>query len=368
MTMKQYNKVRVLFCRCLALWALPGLFVPSAHALSDAQYRRMLKTSPAYAQAEAELGQAWKALREALAQAGLKDRFDGGTNPPARGSVLAEQREWLRSGRDREAKALRGGGSEADGYAEATRRRAASLRKQAETLIASAGAAANRAPNFPAGTRHAAYLEAARAFVEKHRMPDGSDISADLFADADFAGNSLAIRDVDGDGRPELLVKLETAPMAGMRESVFGLDENTGRFVEKLSGFPGIEYFNNGCAREGASHNQGLAGDHFWPFTLHRLNVKTGTYESMGFVDAWSEKEYPTDREDKPFPKQIDAVGDGYVYFLHTDPDADFWDVKPVDTPVYKAWIGSFLDGAVPVRVDWVPANEKGLEDLQRQE
>ena len=353
--MKQYTKARTLSWRCLALWAALGLSVPSAHALSDAQHRRMLKTSPAYAQADAELGQAWRALRETLARSGLKDRFDGGTNPPAQGSILAEQREWLRSGRDREAKALRGEGSEADGYAAATRRRAASLREQAERLTA------------PAGTRHAAYMEAARAFVREHRMPDGNDISAYLFADADFAKNSLAIRDVDGDGWPELLVRLETAPMAGMRESVFGLDEGTGRIVERLSGFPGIEYFDNGCAKEGASHNQGLAGDHFWPFTLHRLDVKTGVYESMGFVDAWSEKEFPTDRQDKPFPKQIDAVGDGYVYFLHTDPEASFWDAKPVDTPVYKAWLGDFLDGAAPVRVDWVPANAKGLEELQRQ-
>ena len=366
--MKHYTKVRALSWRCLVLWAALGLSVPSAHALSDAQHRRMLKTSPAYAQADAELGRAWRALREALVQAGLKDRFDGGTNPPARGSVLAEQREWLRSGRDREAKALRGEGSEADGYAAATRRRAACLREQAEALTAPAGAAANRAPGSPAKERHAAYMEAAWAFVREHRMPDGRDISAYLFAGADFSKNSLAIRDVDGDGRPELLVRLETAPMAGMRESVFGFNEKTGQFVEKLSGFPGIEYFNNGCAKEGASHNQGLAGDHFWPFTLHKLNVKTGVYESMGFVDAWSEKEFPTDRQDKPFPKQIDAVDDSYIYFLHTDPEASFWDAKPVDTPFYRAWLDGFLGGSTPVRVDWVPANAKGLEEMQRQE
>lgn len=104
-----------------ALGAALGLCVASAHALSDRQHRRMLRDSPAYARADAELGRAWKALRESL-----------DTDGPEWRRLLAEQREWLRSGRDREARALRGDGSEADGYAAAARERAAYLREQAE--------------------------------------------------------------------------------------------------------------------------------------------------------------------------------------------------------------------------------------------
>ena len=45
---------------------------------------------------------------------------------------------------------------------------------------------------------------------------------------------------------------------------------------------------------------------------------KTGKYEARGSVDAWSKKAYPTNpyENDKPFPQNIDAVGDGFVYFI----------------------------------------------------
>lgn len=214
----------------------------------------------------------------------------------------------------------------------------------------------------------AAYLEAARAFAQEHRLPDGEVIDPARIADRNFADNKLAIRDVDGDGRPELLVKFETAPMAGKREYVYGLDEGTGKIVEKLSGFPGIEYYDNGCAKEPRAHNQGLAGEHFWPFTLYRLDARTGRHEFMGNVDAWSEKEFPQGYGgNKPFPKQVDAVGDGYVYFINTDPETDFTD-KPADTPEYRAWLDRCVGGASPVKVDWVSADAAGLEALRRQE
>ena len=61
----------------------------------------------------------------------------------------------------------------------------------------------------------------------------------------------------------------------------------------------------------------------------------------------------------------MDVTGDGFVYFIH---DAGFQGAKgdqPVDTPVYQAWVGHYLGGAEPVKVEWVPATASGIRVLE---
>ena len=118
----------LILCAALAL----GLGAASALALSDEQHKKMLKSSPAYAKADAELGRAWKALRAAFKRADLEIQFDG----PHIESMLNDQRAWLERKRDERARELRGGGSEADGYAAAARERAEELREMAKEVNA----------------------------------------------------------------------------------------------------------------------------------------------------------------------------------------------------------------------------------------
>ena len=118
----------LILCAALAL----GLGAASALALSDEQHKKMLKSSPAYAKADAELGRAWKALRAAFKRADLEIQFDG----PHIESMLNYQRAWLERERDERARELRGGGSEADGYAAAARERAEELRRMAKEVNA----------------------------------------------------------------------------------------------------------------------------------------------------------------------------------------------------------------------------------------
>ncbi len=216
-----------------------------------------------------------------------------------------------------------------------------------------------------ADARHETYLKTAKAFVELHRLPDGEAIASEDI-DGDFAGNKMAICDVDGDGKPELLLRFTTGPMAAQQEFVCGFDEGAGSLVVENAGSPESEYCTGGCVKEPASHNQGLGGD-FWPYSISQYNAKTGKYELLGSVDAWSRKDYPTNpfESDKPFPQDIDAVGDGFVYFID---DEGFTGAKgmdtPVDTPVYQNWLKARCPGT-PVKVEWVPANGHGLKALE---
>ena len=118
----------LILCAALTL----GLGAASALALSDEQHKKMLKSSPAYAKADAELGRAWKALRAAFKRADLESQFNGVHIE----SMLNYQRAWLERERDERARELRGGGSEADGYAAAARERAEDLRRMAKELNA----------------------------------------------------------------------------------------------------------------------------------------------------------------------------------------------------------------------------------------
>lgn len=90
--------------------------VSPAFALSDAEYTEMYRTSPYFKAADDELTQTWKETTQAL-------------SPKDKKSLLQEQRQWLRSERDEEAKALMRQGIRKDcAYAKANRSRIASLR------------------------------------------------------------------------------------------------------------------------------------------------------------------------------------------------------------------------------------------------
>jgi len=178
---------------------------------------------------------------------------------------------------------------------------------------------------------------------------------------------SVYFCDLTGDGKPELLVRFESGTTASLLEYVCGFDEASGKVTVEFAGTPGLEYYDNGCLKEMVSHNQGLAGE-FWPYSFAKYDPKKGKYEMKGSVDAWSSKEYPTNPFDnnKPFPKAVDAAGDGFVFFIS---DESFKGAKgpdtPVDTPVYEAWVKGYIGGAEPVKMDWVPATADGIKALE---
>ncbi len=218
-----------------------------------------------------------------------------------------------------------------------------------------------------ADARHDAYMKAARAFVVDHKLPDGEDIMPEDVTE-DFAENQLALCDVDGDGKSELLINFQTGTMASMLLYVCGFDEKADKVTVKYVGSPATEFFNNGCAKDPALHNQGLGGD-FWPYGISRYDPKKGEYDYMGSVDAWSKEDFPTHplEEDKVYPAEIDKTGDGFVYYID---DEHFKDAKgmetPVDTPIYEAWLAHYIGDAKPIEIEWLSADDKGLKALDK--
>ncbi len=223
------------------------------------------------------------------------------------------------------------------------------------------------APALAADARHEAYMKAARAFVEEHKLPNDEDILPEDVTE-DFNENQLAICDVDGDGTPELLINFQTGTMASMRLYACGFDEKVGKLTVKYEGSPATDFFDNGCAKDPALHNQGLGVD-FWPYGICKYNPEKGEYDFMGNVDAWSKEDFPTHpfEEGKPYPADVDKTGDGYVYYID---DEHFKDAKgletPVDTPVYEAWVAHYFGGAKLIEITWVSADAKGLEALEK--
>ena len=213
-----------------------------------------------------------------------------------------------------------------------------------------------------------AFMKIARAFVEKHILPDGERIDKDELLFSDFSNNEIAVCDVDNDGRQELLIRFKSGSMVSQREFICGFNRKTGRVRIKFTCFPATEYFSNGCIKELTSHNHGLAGE-FWPYSFSKYNSQTGKYEYTGSVDAWSKEAFPTNPFDnnEPFPDKIDVTGDGFVYYIDDenfdkakDPDS------PVDTPVYNEWVNSCIGDAEVININWLPADKEGLKALNK--
>ena len=119
-----------------------------------------------------------------------------------------------------------------------------------------------------ADARQDAFIKAARAFVQDHKFPDGEVITKDDIDD-DFAKNTLAICDINGDGKPELLIQFTTASRGAQQEFVCGFDEKTGKIFIAFAGVPRANYFSNGCLKEFAARNKGWAGEKFWPYSFY---------------------------------------------------------------------------------------------------
>lgn len=321
----------------------------NSYALTDAEYKELLLSSANFTNADTRLKQVWKELNSSLKNRGLNAELK---------KLLSQQRKWIREGRDIEArKYLKQGYSYADAYTTATSNRAAYLEERLNNLTVATVPISSSFKNW-----QQAYQKVAENFVYKHKWADGR--ATEGFADLDFSNNQLALADIDNDGELELLIEFTTGPTVSHQEIAYGFKD--GKVFEKFSGYSGITFWTSGCAKVLLSHNQGLAGmerdDDFWPSFFYKFNPNTGKYEELGLVDSWSAKEFPVNHydNDKPFPKELDLVGDGYLYFIDDDK-------TPVDTPVYKRFVQNCIEGGKLVKPKWVKADKQGLRSLFNQ-
>ncbi|MDE6389115.1 MAG: hypothetical protein K2L82_15055 [Lachnospiraceae bacterium] len=171
----------------------------------------------------------------------------------------------------------------------------------------------------------------------KQIYPDGTDCGFDGSSTA--SGNQFAVYDVDKDGEEELILRITSTSTAGMREVVYDYDEETDTVREEYSGFPGAYFYDNGLIEEEWSHNQGMAplGD-FWPYTLHRYQAESDSYQCIFMVDAWEKEFREQDYDGNPYPEEIDAEKSGTVYYLMEGGAYDMTATVPVSKTVYEEW------------------------------
>lgn len=201
-----------------------------------------------------------------------------------------------------------------------------------------------------------AYADALDNLIKNSILPDGA-AAVDLYGD--MAQNKFALCDVDNDGKEELLLMYTTASMAGMAGYVCGYDARTEKLHIELSVFPFLTFYDNGIIKAGWSHNQGRAGDSFWPYSLYQYAPETDSYFLVGMVDAWDKNYDGSADQDNPFPDDIDISGTGYVYYIMEDGRYDT--SHPVDASEYNAWIGSYLGNASEIQIDYMDLAEENV-------
>lgn len=159
-----------------------------------------------------------------------------------------------------------------------------------------------------------AYADVLERIYKEQILPDGTAL--DLYDSfGSIEDNTFAIADVDGDGIKELVVMWSTADMAGMAEFVYKYVPEKKEVVEEFVEFPGIEFYTDGLASVGWSHNQGHG--EMWPYTIYKYDSATMSYQCLGNVDSWNKEIADTDYDGNPYPADVDKENSGVVYCIN---------------------------------------------------
>lgn len=218
--------------------------------------------------------------------------------------------------------------------------------------------------NPDAGVYRAAYQTAMQKFVKEHIYPTGDKIDDAFIENDDFSSCNFAVTDIDNDGIEELLIEFGDSTMAGMSFSVYQYNQNTDDYTEELLDFPAVEFYDNGYATVGASHNQGMAGD-FWPYAVYEYDKTSDIYIRKMYIDAWEKKTFPNDYSGNPYPDDVDTSKSGYVYYMYEDGETGE-NVTPVDESVYKAYVADTYGKGKKVQIDFKSITDANIAAITK--
>lgn len=199
----------------------------------------------------------------------------------------------------------------------------------------------------------AAYEHVLEQFYNDHIAPDGQQLWLDEPVFGLLTENVFAIADVDGDGIEELVLSYSTAPMAGMCAWICGYDAQEDSTYVELSIFPAVNFFTGGLLEAEWSHNQGLAGEVLWPYSILRYSPEARAFQVFAHVDAW-DRNMQDNVDGKPFPVEADPEGTGAVYLITTETSDGLWETDTVSRAVYEAWHTAIQDDAKPIELEYL--------------
>ena len=187
---------------------------------------------------------------------------------------------------------------------------------------------------------YAAFREALENLMQNRILPDG------MTSDEQDSTNPsrFAVSDVDGDGQDELILLNNTATMAGTSGYVFDYEEGTEGLQTELLAYTDLTFYDNGIVMAKWSHNQGMAGDNFWPYSLFQYDASIDCYRPYYNVDAWDKAYGETNEQGQPFPVEVDKSSAGIVYFISEGNGNDL--SHPVDQSAYTAWLNQTIGSA----------------------
>lgn len=205
--------------------------------------------------------------------------------------------------------------------------------------------------------RKAAYISVLENLYTNHIFPDDKDYG---FM-GDISENKFAVYDVDSDGEDELLIAYTSTSMAGMVGIIYDYDSESGEVREEFSEFPALQCYNNGVIEASWSHNHGLAGE-FWPYTLYQYNQEADTYVKVGMVDAWDKSLSEVNYEGESFPEEVDADGDGIVYYIMKE---EYKLDTSVDGEEYNKWRNSYVGEAKQIEIPFINLTEENINEIK---
>ena len=203
------------------------------------------------------------------------------------------------------------------------------------------------------------YKEAMYKFCYSHIFPNGEEAEYDSFF-GDMSENNFAVYDVDSDGIKELIIKYETASMAGKAEQVYGYDLSTGELYEEFSAFVSNTYFSHGIVKREISHNNGYSlRDDFWPYFLYQYNAETGKYEEIADVDAWEKEIHPNIEGKGNYPDNIDTENYGLVFLIRENGEE-----KILSKSQYDEWCCSWFEDAEEYTIPYVSISPENIDAM----
>lgn len=187
-------------------------------------------------------------------------------------------------------------------------------------------------------------------------LPDGN-IANDLDGKIDGMWDKFAICDINQDGTDELLIKIGSGSVAAQGQYIYQMNSDNTGLDMLYSFFTDAVYYDTGFIKENWSHNQGLS-ENFWPYSI--LQWETDGCREVAGADAWEKMAWETDFSGNPFPDDVDADGNGIVYFIGGENGIDY--DNPVDDAEYNAFVKKYFGTGNEIYVPWRDLTEENIE------